>query len=112
MTVTWRRPAEGSEVDGYEIWRDGEMIGTRRADKRTFTDEGLVPGTSHQYSVRAIGENGTAARSRTRNVRLLRPVATPDPVVPQEPVVVAPPPPPSRPPATAGTAVTRPTRIL
>ena len=98
VTITWVRPADGSDVREYEIWRDGELIGTRRADKRTFTDGGLVPGARYRYSVKAIGENGTEARSRTRSIRLLRPAPTPDPVAPEAPVVEAPAPPPEPPP--------------
>ena len=103
VTITWGRPADGSDVQEYEIWRDGELIGTRRADKRTFTDGGLVPGARYRYSVKAIGENGTEARSRTRSIRLLRPAPTPDPVAPEAPVVEAPAPPPRAAPSATRT---------
>ncbi len=48
------------EVDGaasYEIFRDGELVGTD--DNGWYTDLGLEPGTTYGYDVRAIAPDGT-----------------------------------------------------
>lgn len=97
VTITWDPPRDGSGVDHYEIWRGGELIGTRPAGRRSFTDEGLAPGSSYLYGVKAIGYNGTQAKSRTRGITLPAPVAPASPS--PEPVVVAPPVEPPAPPS-------------
>ena len=40
VTITWDPPRDGSGVDHYEIWRNGVLVGTRPAGRRTFTDAG------------------------------------------------------------------------
>ncbi|HEY6567301.1 MAG TPA: PASTA domain-containing protein [Actinomycetota bacterium] len=96
VTITWDRPREGSGVDHYEIWRNGQVIGTRHAGRRTFTDAGLSPGSSYLYGVKAIGTNGTQATSRTRTVTLPAAApASPSPTPVIQPPPVAPPVPPS-----------------
>ncbi len=97
VTITWDPPRDGSGVDHYEIWRNGVLVGTRPAGRRTFTDAGLNPGGSYLYGVKAIGYNGTQARSRTRGITLPVPAAPASPSPSPTPFTAAPPPPPAPP---------------
>jgi hypothetical protein len=97
VVLTWETPTRGTRVDHYEIWRDGEKIGERTANRRTFTDVGLLPGSTHLYGIVAIGENGTRALSRSRTVRLPAPAPSPSPSPSPETGEAPPPAPPSSP---------------
>lgn len=99
VTITWDPPRDGSGVDHYEIWRSGELVGTRAAGHRTFTDAGLASGSTHLYGVKAIGFNGTEARSRTRTITLPAPVVAASPSPSSAPVTGPAPPPPPAPPS-------------
>jgi hypothetical protein len=77
VTLTWEAPTHGSEVDRYEIWRDGLKIGERRAGRPTYTVGGLTPGGTYSFGIIAIGENGTRTMSRSRSVTLPVPASPP-----------------------------------
>ena len=94
VTLTWEAPTHGSNVDHYEIWRDGVMIGERRAGRPTFSVGGLTPGGTYDFGIIAVGENGTRTMSRSRSVTL--PVPPPPPV--EEPTDTTSPPPHHNPP--------------
>jgi chitodextrinase len=49
----------GSGVAGYEIYRDGALVG--RTTATTFTESGLAPGVKYFYTVAAIDDAGNAS---------------------------------------------------
>ena len=53
VTLTWTQPAGGSPPDGYDVYRDGDVIGATGASETTYTDTGVVPGKSYAYGVAA-----------------------------------------------------------
>jgi hypothetical protein len=97
VILTWDPSKHGTRVDHYEIWRDGEKIGERSANRRTFTDGGLTPGSTHLYGIIAIGENGTHATSHSRTVKVPAPAPSPSPSPSPATGQASPPPPPSSP---------------
>jgi hypothetical protein len=60
-TVSWDMPDSGAEVTGFEVVRSGGVAQRVDAMARSFTDTGLVNGTSYTYSVRALGTDGDSA---------------------------------------------------
>ncbi|MFN8168668.1 MAG: right-handed parallel beta-helix repeat-containing protein [Candidatus Nanopelagicales bacterium] len=50
-------------ADGYRVYRDGALVASPTGT--SATDGGLTPGTDYAYSVAAVNEVGTGARSAT-----------------------------------------------
>jgi len=61
----------GSGLAGYDIFRDGVMVG--QAVANTYVDNGLTPFTAYQYTVRAVDNAGNASGQTSPPV----PVTTP-----------------------------------
>nr|WP_254901305.1 fibronectin type III domain-containing protein [Tuberibacillus sp. Marseille-P3662] len=53
LKLTWD-PVE--YADHYDVYRDGENIGTRSGTQ--FADSGLTASTTYSYQVKAVGANG------------------------------------------------------
>ena len=63
VTLIWNTPNDnGGPLSGYRIERTGGVAGTFMSDigvSNTYTDmNGLVPGTTYQYRILAINDNG------------------------------------------------------
>jgi RHS repeat-associated protein len=51
LVLTWEASSDNEAIDGYKVFRDGELIGT--VEDNSFTDSGLEPNTEYSYSVKA-----------------------------------------------------------
>ena len=56
VVLTFDDPNEGVSVSGYRVLRDGEAIAV--TGRHTFTDRGLIPGTTYQYAVAPVDKSG------------------------------------------------------
>jgi len=56
IDLMWFAPTNADNVTGYQIYRDGELVGT--TPQKMFTDGELAPGTEYRYEVRAIDSAG------------------------------------------------------
>jgi hypothetical protein len=64
-TIAWTPPI-GSGVAGYDVLRNGSMIGT--TNSTTYSDTGLSPSTTYSYSVEAVASGLTSAPSQAVSV--------------------------------------------
>src|SRR6266508_3896266 len=53
VTLTWMQPLGGAEVETYDVFRDGQLVGSVDGPATTYTDTGVVPGTAYAYGVAA-----------------------------------------------------------
>jgi hypothetical protein len=49
--VSWAASSGGATPDHYLVLRDGTQVGSVAASQTSFTDNGLAPGTTHQYTI-------------------------------------------------------------
>jgi subtilisin family serine protease len=61
--VYWQPSTDNVGVTGYDVYRDGVKVGT--TDAVSFLDEGLVPGTTHRYTVTASDAAGNVSVAST-----------------------------------------------
>jgi hypothetical protein len=54
MEITWSGPATGPGPDDYEIFRDGNQVGTVLGTKTSFTEAGLPPSMSYSFQIIAV----------------------------------------------------------
>ena len=61
ITIRWSSSSDtgGSGVAGYQVYRDGTLVGTTTAN--SYVDSGLSPGTQHCYAVVAYDNAGNHA---------------------------------------------------
>lgn len=59
ITIKWEYPADGTQIAGYRIYRDGKEIS--RSTETVFTDTGVVPGKYYEYSVDAVTTGGKSS---------------------------------------------------
>jgi chitodextrinase len=55
-TIAWSAAADDRGVTGYQVLRDGTVVGQTSA--LSYTDAGLTPGGSYSYTVRAVDAAG------------------------------------------------------
>lgn len=99
VTLSWSAGASQIGVAGYEIMRDGAIIG--RTTGLTHTDATGAPGATYSYSVRgydAAGSTGNLSAAVIVSLPAPPPPAPPPPPPPQIPPPPPPPPPPFVPP--------------
>ena len=73
-TLVWEASSDDVGVKGYVVYRDGVRVGS--ASGTSFTDQGLAPGSTYEYSVVATDRAGNASeRSAALSVTT---VAAPD----------------------------------
>jgi hypothetical protein len=53
VDVSWKASQGGAKPAQYIVFRDGKQAGVVPASQTSWTDTGLVPGSSHQYTVEA-----------------------------------------------------------
>ncbi|MDP4182729.1 MAG: fibronectin type III domain-containing protein, partial [Bacillota bacterium] len=56
VSFAWTPSTDNVSVKGYEIYRDGALVGT--ATSNNYTDTGLTPNTTYKYSVSAYDNAG------------------------------------------------------
>lgn len=59
ITVTWNRSTDNAGVTGYNVYRDGQLIGT--VATTYYKDGGLAPGSSYAYAVEAFDRAGNTS---------------------------------------------------
>ena len=67
INLTWGASADNVGVAGYQIHRNGSVIGTTSAI--TYSDNGLAPNTTYTYSVGAYDATGNLSVQSTRSKR-------------------------------------------
>jgi hypothetical protein len=77
INLSWTAPAAGNAPTQYKIFRSGVEVGTVNAPTTTFSNTGLVGGTSYSYTVKAVDLYGTSADSNTASA-----IATTKPAAP------------------------------
>ncbi|MCM0638713.1 PQQ-dependent sugar dehydrogenase [Cellulomonas wangsupingiae] len=71
VTVSWRASTDAVGVAGYDVLRDGTVVGSTAGSVLTFVDSGLQPRVTYSYQVRARDQAGnrsgvsTAVRATT-----------------------------------------------
>ncbi|MEN8145790.1 MAG: fibronectin type III domain-containing protein [Gemmatimonadota bacterium] len=65
IDVAWA-PVSDENLENYNIYRDGVLIGTSAADDTTFSDTGLESFTRYQYRVSAVDDEGDESRKSDR----------------------------------------------
>jgi Calcineurin-like phosphoesterase len=63
--VTWAASTDTGGVTGYDISRDGILIGTAGAAQTSYSDTTAAPTTTYQYTVRAHDGAGNASGDST-----------------------------------------------
>ena len=59
VSLTWTAPTDASGIAGYDVYRDGALVGS--PVPASYTDSGLSAGTTYSYTVRARDTAGNAS---------------------------------------------------
>ncbi|MFF4983868.1 endo alpha-1,4 polygalactosaminidase [Streptomyces sp. NPDC001046] len=59
VSLSWSAATDNVGVTGYDVYRDGNKVGTTSG--RTYTDSGLAAGTTHRYQVKAKDAAGNVS---------------------------------------------------
>ena len=81
-TLTWTAPAGNVAPVSYAVDRAGERVGTVSAPTTTFTDSGLAASTAYEYTVTAIGADGSPSAPASTTVTTASAAATPEQAAP------------------------------
>jgi hypothetical protein len=73
VRLAWPASAGGGTPGHYLVLRDGRQAAEVPASQTTWTDQGLAPGTTHRYTVKAAGSGGTSGPSVAATVTTLTP---------------------------------------
>ncbi|WP_136520470.1 PQQ-dependent sugar dehydrogenase [Cellulomonas telluris] len=65
VTVRWTASTDDVGVTGYEVLRDGVVVGTVPGSATSFVDSGLAAGTAYAYAVRARDQAGNRSAAST-----------------------------------------------
>lgn len=67
LTISWSASTDDSAVEGYQVFRNGNLVGT--TSSTTFTNGGLQPDTTYSYTVAAYDfSNNVSAQSASFQV--------------------------------------------
>ena len=92
VTLDWSLAKKGSDVKFFRVYRNGEKIGTTKADVTRYVDQTVSGPNKYAYWVVAIGANGTQERSTRRLVAVPAPPTTSPPTdAPSDPGTSSPP---------------------
>ncbi len=69
VSLTWTAPETGPDPDGYRLTRNGTLLREVAANRTTFTDRNLDPGT-YTYTVRAIDDDGGSSTGTSATVTI------------------------------------------
>ena len=73
--ISWTSSRGGASPDHYLVLRDGKQVGSVPGSATSYTDNGLIPGTTYRYTVVAAGLVNSAP-----SVKATVTTATPSPV--------------------------------
>jgi hypothetical protein len=73
VNVSWAASKGGAKPNQYVIFRDGKQAGTVPASQTSWTDHGLAPGSSHEYTVAASGGGGQSGATKKVGVTTITP---------------------------------------
>jgi chitodextrinase len=73
VRVDWDSSAGHTGAGKYAVLRDGQSVGEVGGDQTTFTDQGLRPGQSYRYSVKAKSWLSESTATPDTKVRVLAP---------------------------------------
>lgn len=65
VTVAWRASTDAVGVTGYEVLRDGVVVGSTSGSTLQLVDSGLQPRTTYAYQVRARDQAGNLSAAST-----------------------------------------------
>jgi hypothetical protein len=71
--VSWAASKGGATPDHYLVLRDGTQVGSVAASQTAFTDNGLAPGTTHQYTIIAAAGGQRSSDSVAAKVTTITP---------------------------------------
>jgi len=54
VLISWTPSKGGATIDRYLVLRDGAQVGSVPATQTSYDDNGLAPGTTHQYTIIAV----------------------------------------------------------
>jgi chitodextrinase len=87
IALTWPAATDNVGISGYEVWRDGSLLGN--TTQSSFTDTTCVQGKAYSYRVAAID----TSNNRSALSPATAPIAVPDVTAPTAPTNwLAPPP--------------------
>jgi chitodextrinase len=69
ITLSWTASTDNVAVAGYQVYRNGVLVGSPTAT--TYTDTGLSTGTAYQYTVKAIDTSGNLSAAAALSVTTL-----------------------------------------
>ncbi|WP_248929272.1 fibronectin type III domain-containing protein [Paenibacillus hamazuiensis] len=64
VQLTWSPPSDPSGVTGYDVYRDGVLLGSA-SGAPLYKAEGLIPGTNYAFTVRAKDAAGNSSADST-----------------------------------------------
>jgi hypothetical protein len=73
VNISWTASQGGAKPDQYIVFRDGKQVGVVPASHTSWTDTGLAPGTSHEYTVEAAGGGQQSGPSVKAGVTTITP---------------------------------------
>jgi hypothetical protein len=73
VLVSWTPSTGGVAVDRYLVLRDGQQVSSVPAGQTSYTDNGLVPGTSHRYTIIAASRTQRSSPSAAIKVTTITP---------------------------------------
>ncbi|SFS63651.1 NPCBM/NEW2 domain-containing protein [Paenibacillus sp. BC26] len=77
-SLAWTASADNKAVIGYEVYRNGNLIGsTTGASATSFTASGLIPGTASAFTVKAKDAAGNSSIASNEITAVLAPPASP-----------------------------------
>jgi chitodextrinase len=59
--LSWQASSDNVGVTGYTVYRDGAQIATVAGSTTSYSDGGLIPGTTHTYTVTAADGAGNVS---------------------------------------------------
>ncbi len=65
-SLTWKAPPEGSPVEAYQVFRDGQPVAKLKPDQTSYLDQGTTG--EHAFFVRALGPDGVYADTKQMQV--------------------------------------------
>ena len=74
VLITWSYP-DGLSPETFVVLRDGAEVGTVPGSARAFTDKGIAPATTHEYTVAAFSGGLRSETSAPDQVATLTPAA-------------------------------------